>query len=70
MNRGEKLNRGFGLISLIIMLAMVGLIFWIMNKKFESGEIGSGNAQGILAPINAAKDAKNLIESRYNSELP
>lgn len=72
-----KNKKGFGLISLIIMLAMVGLIFWLMNKSLsktfnpitDSPEGGS-SVQGITAPINAAKDAKNLIESRYNSELP
>ncbi|MEK7585270.1 MAG: hypothetical protein AAB455_02060 [Patescibacteria group bacterium] len=78
MNTSEKLNRnhGFGLISLIIMLAMVGFIFWLMNKSLsrtfsptgESSSDSGSPAQGILAPINAAKDAKNLIESRYQAE--
>ncbi len=64
-----KNKKGFGLISLIIMLAMVGLIFWIMNKSLlKTGD--SSAEQGILAPINAAKEAKALIESRSNSELP
>ena len=73
-HRSDKLKQGFGLISLIIMLAMIGLIFWLMNKSLSktfSPNTGSSDdsspTQGILAPINAAKDAKSLIESRYNT---
>ncbi len=60
-------KRGFGLFSLVISLAMIGLIFWLMNESLSKslgGDNGEGVGQGLLAPIEAAKKAKDLVEKR------
>ena len=46
------------------MLAIVGLILWQSLKMFESRTAAGDESQGLLAPIEAAQNAKKLIERR------
>jgi len=56
------MKKGFGLISIIISLAVFGVLVYgsvyMMKKAVPPGE----NSDAITAPIDAAKEAKRLIE--------
>ncbi len=56
------MKKGFGLFGLVITLAIIGLILWQSLKMLEK-QVGD-DGTGYSAPIDAAKQAKEMIESR------
>ena len=59
------------MIKLIVLLGIIGVMVWYSLSLFENN-VTTGDPSGEKAnPIQAAKEAKNLIEGRFNqSALP
>ena len=69
MNR-DKSGGYAGLISLLITSLIMAILFWRMD--LFSGNSKNGGVPPVeqnLNAIQAAKDAKQLIENRYNQQM-
>ena len=64
-NRGMKKGGYAGLVALVVSAAVIGFVVWRLVIPLAGGE-GQSVLERDLGAIDAAKNAKNLIESRNN----
>ena len=56
------------MIKLIVMLGIVGVMVWYSLSMFEKNVPTGDSLDENVNPIQAAKEAKNLIEGRFNQQ--
>ncbi|MEK7610182.1 MAG: hypothetical protein AAB468_00290 [Patescibacteria group bacterium] len=56
------------MIKLIVLLGIIGVMVWYSLSLFENNVTTGDSSDDNVNPIQAAKEAKNLIEGRFNQQ--